>query len=279
MTDIDDLLRGSLHDDRWALPVPPAALDRVRQGHRARRRRKTAVTATCIVLAGGVAVSASNIGLGDRDRVDQFAASPRGTVTAPIPGISPAFTPATGREWILSLAELDEFIRTHTGPATAAFPYPEPAKDPSITQASLLASIQEAGLPAGTRFMDAPEGNRARIKATLPSGVQVDISRTRASSPFTYAKSTLGQQAPSDDVRPDIQDVPGTTSTVAIDQHALYGFADDAPGAVDTDGDGAPDTSCVTVVNDRGLVTAWCAYASVPLVDLTRWAFSGAQTG
>lgn len=40
-----------------------------------------------------------------------------------------------------------------------------------------------------------------------------------------------------------------------------------------------PDTNGVTVVDASGLVTNWYAYASVPLDDLTRRAFTSAQQG
>ncbi len=44
------------------------------------------------------------------------------------------------------------------------------------------------------------------------------------------------------------------------------------------DGDNAPDTNNVTVVDAQGLTTSWSAYASVTLTQLRTWAVTSAQT-
>lgn len=277
MSDLDELLRDALHDGRWTLAVPVDALPRVRHAHYVRRRRGLALAAAgCLIASAGTAALVANLRDNTTDQVGSYASSAPQPVA--VAGISPAFMPVSGRDWLLTPRQHQDFIDTHSGQALRSGPYPEPATDPSITQARLLAAVQAAGLPYGTRLTNHPEHGSVGIQATLPNGVLVDVSRSRAQTPFIYSFNSSGQPVAPNPGHHVLLDVPRTTSTAALSSNFPYGFPDSAPGAVDQDADGAPDTNNVTVVDAQGLTTSWNAYASVTLPQLKAWAFSSAQT-
>lgn len=276
MSELDSLLRDAVHDERWALAVPADAMERIRRGHRTRRRRGIALAAAgCLLACGGLATLVVNL----QNRTDQVASY---ASSAPQPvavaGITPAFAPLSGRDWLLTPRQHQDFIDTHSGPALSSGHYPGPADDPSITQASLRAAVQAAGLPDGTRLANHPVDGLVGIRATLPNGVLVDISRSRVQIPFIYSFNSSGQPVAPNTGHHELVDVPQTTSTAALTSDYPYGFPNSAPGAVDDNGDGAPDTNNVTVADAHGVTTNWSAYASVTLTQLRTWAFTSART-
>lgn len=269
---LDDSLRTTLQDDRWALPVPSDALERVRRG-RARRRTRTAVLAgaTCLaVVAAGVVVGVVVVGSRPDGgaRLGTFATDGGSAV----PGISPAWTPATGRDWLLTPAQEQEFYRTHTrpspGPGQSTVASPAPL---TAASAALLADVEAAGLPVGTRFSreDSVGGQPGAlaVHATLPNGVPVEILRSGLDGPTAYG---LGPEA--GDITAEVVDVPDTDAAAILITPAAYGFPAGTPG----DADGAGQAA-VGVVTRAGTNTYWVAPAAVTLDQLRTWAFAAAR--
>ena len=113
---LDDLLHATLHDEHWALPVPLHTLDGVRRGRAARRRRTAVlVVATCgAVLAGGALSFAALPG--SKAQLNQVASSGV-PASSPAPGISPAFVPTSGRDWLLTSTQFATYNASHSHPS------------------------------------------------------------------------------------------------------------------------------------------------------------------
>jgi hypothetical protein len=263
---LDDLLTEALHDERWALPVPADTLSSVRRLRRARRRRAVLLsTAASVAVLTGVAVAVAEVPGSSTDRVATYASS-----AAVAPMISPAWTPTSGREWLLTNQEYDAFYASHTkapypspGPGQGRVPSPAPLTDRS---AALLADVLAGGLPTGTTYRreDSPGGdpNETAVHVTLADGTPVEVSRRSLDGPFAFHRDG------GDGVNAGATEeaVPGTDDAAALYPDFGYGFAHYA-------GDRAHG---VNVVTASGVVTSWAAPSVVPLATLRTWAFAAA---
>lgn len=267
---LDDTLRDTLADDRWALPVRPDTLDRVRRGRAARRRRTALVSATAaLTLAGAGAVVLTNLPQGSGTRLGTYASggTPAGS---PVPGISPPFLPDSGRDWLLTSAQWSTYSLSHTGPSPgpgqSTVASPAPLAEQS---AGLLAEVQAAGLPAGAvlRREDSVGGQpgSAAVHVMLADGTPLEVLRSTLPEPIDVESFSGDGEGQNQDAT--VVDITGTSSAAAVFPTLGYGFADET-------GSGAHG---VIVVTRGGVATTWAAPSRVPLGDLQRWAIAAAQ--
>lgn len=264
---IDDLLRDTLADDRWDLPVRPGVLEEVRRGRTARRRRTTVGTGLA-----GLALVAGAVGVVQvlPDRTEQLGTFAAGGTPAgsPVPGISPAWVPEHGRDWLLTPEQERQFYATHTrpspGPGQSVVESPAPLGPQSE---ALLADVEAAALPPGTelRREDAVGGqpDASAVHAALPDGTPVEVNRTWAQGPMAYVWADGYDHS---DAR--VEDVPGTTTAAVAYAEFGYGFG---PAYRNDTSHG------VITVSRGGEWTTWAAPSVVPLEDLRRWALAAAQ--
>jgi hypothetical protein len=268
---LDDLLHDTLHDDRWALPVPADTLDRVRRSRRHRRQGFALAgsgLSVAAVVAGAALVGSLSGGRG-ASLVPYSDGLPAGSAA---PMISPDWVPQSGADWLMTNAEYDAFYAGHT---KAPYPSPGPgqsrvASPAPFTQksADLLAEVQAAGLPAGTTYRreDSPGGDpdETAVHVTLPDGTPVEVSRRALDGPFAV------HQAGGDGVNAGATEVavPGTDDSAALYPDFGYGF-----GLRDR-GQGAHG---VNVVTASGVLTSWAAPDVIPLATVRSWAFAAAQ--
>ncbi len=265
--DLGDLLRDTLHDERLALPVPAGTLDVVRRKRRHRQRLTVAGTAVCALgLVGGALAATSLLRHPSASLSTRYAAGgvPEGS---PVPSVSPAYVPSSGRSWILTPSEWATYRSAHTQPSPppgqSVVPSPAPLGQQS---ADLLADVQKADLPDG--FTDRREDSvggqpgAAAIHVTLPDGTPVEVFRSQLVEP-----QSTEQNGPGSDPDATIVSVPGTTSAAALFPDYGYGF----PGRNDS------TAHMVMVVTRGGLLTQWVAPGSVSLDTLKTWAFAAAQ--
>ncbi len=279
---LDDLLSEALHDDRLALPVSPDTLSAVRRS-RARRQRVRAVGAVgatgSLVLASVLVVQSvrpTTPSSSLRPAAGGPPASSPATPASSVPGISPAWMPNSGNDWLMTTAEYDAFEASHTrapvpspGPGQGRVPSPAPLASPS---AQLADEGGHADLPTGTdvRREDSPGGDpdATALHLTLADGTPVEVERRQLPGPLpfhAYAGDGVNEGATE---RP----VPGTSAGAAVYPQYGYGFPPPYAGT-----DPAVGAHGVAVVTEDGVMTTWAAPASVPLADLQRWAFTAAQ--
>jgi hypothetical protein len=257
---LDQMLTDALHDERLALPVPSDTLSLVRRRRRRRQARLVAGTAAASVTLVGAAVGTVSLLSSPASSLSPYSSG------GPVPGISPAFAPTSGRDWILSPDAWRTFRATHTEPSpppgqsTVASPAPL-----AQMSADLLADVRAAGLPAGTQSLreDAVGGQpgTAAVHVTMSGGVPVEVFRTTLVEP-----TSTEQNGPGTNTDATVVDVPGTTDAAALFPTYGYGF----PGR-----DG--NAHQVMVVTSEGLMTSWVAPESVPLDTLRAWAFAAAR--
>ena len=264
---IEDLLRDTLTDERWALPADPGLLPRVaRLG--ARRRRRTTVGAALggLALVGGIT---AGVALVPRQH-DQLATFAAGGVPAgsPVPGITPDWVPTHGHDWLMSPAQNQEFYASHTrpspGPGQSVVASPAPLGPQSE---ALLADVQAAALPRGAtmRREDAVGGqpNAPAVHVTLPDGTPVEVYRVWAQGPMPYVWADGYDHSDA-----KVEDIPGTLSAGVGFQQFGYGFG---PRYRSETSHG------VITISRGGEWTTWAAPAVVPVETLKAWAFAAAQ--
>lgn len=266
---LDDTLRDVLHDDRWALAVPPATMDAVRRGRAARRHRTAVAAVACGLAVAGGALAVVSLAPDHRASLATFAAggAPAGQ---PVPGISPPFVPTSGRDWVLTHQQYTAYGQVHThpspGPGQSVVASPAPLGQQS---AELLAAVQAATLPPGTdlRREDSVGGQpgSAAVHGKLPDGTPFEVVAQALQEPYDY-QSRNGEQ-----LNPDasVENVPGTTSVLVLYPTAGYGFS----------GYDANTARAVAVVTRGGYETTWVAPPTVSLADLRAWALAGVQAG
>ena len=266
---LDDLLRTSLTDDRWALPVPADTLDRVRRS-RARRRRAR-VTAAVVSTGALVAVGALLVGGGSapsRSVLQPAAAAPSVGCAAPpagaLPGSDPTYVIRSARDWFMTKAQSDAFFRTYNQPS------PEPRDRVPSPQPSgpltdrLVAAVVAAGVPGAENLgRDEAEGGARgsfSLQGALPDGRHLFVSRNQSLFPFTtsgyYGSDTADS---SKDVV--IEQVPGTACVALLLESR--------------DATNAPFT-LVQVMTPDGVSTTWGG-GSYPLAELKGWAYAAAR--
>lgn len=256
---LDDLLRDTLHDDRWSLPVPADTLPAVRR-KRARRqatRAATAVLAVGALVIGGVVVGGSLPG----GEPSVLRPAQAGGTPTPIPGSTPAYTPLTARDWFMSDAEQQAFFAGYQQPSPgpdyrAASPQPRgPLTD------RLVAALDAAGVPEATGLErdEADSGIRGNITVhgTLPGGHSLYVMQ----NPLSFPLSLQPRSGDTDAIPPavPVRDVPGTPYA-----YTVFGVS---PGVLHTN---------VVVVTPEGLSTGWSA-EGVPQEQLTQWAIDTAR--
>ncbi len=164
MTNVEELLSDALHeahtDPRFALPPAPDSLRRVRRRAHARRARTAAFVAAGVAVVGaGGGYAAAQIGGGTTTHLQYAGGGPAsgggsssGSTTSPspapstpppspVPGISPAWTPTSGADWLMSRAEYKKFASTHTAPRPAWRDITSPAAR-KATSARLVADAR-----------------------------------------------------------------------------------------------------------------------------------------
>lgn len=264
-----DALGAARTDERWAVAPRPDAVDAVRRGARHRRRRTAVLSAAgaVVVLAGAIGLAGSGLP-GYHDRVvAPPAAAPRADAGGPVPGVTPDWTPASGRDWLLTGEQWDAFMATHTVPESSGqsrVPSPAPLGQPSE---QLLADVAPV-LPPGTQTTreDSVGGNpdEAAVHVRLADGTPVEVLREQAIGPTAYDRW-------GGDVPPvpgtELADVPGTTAALLVVPEIGYGWGPEIP-------DGA---RIAVVVTRSGLTTRWLAPLSVPMETVRAWALAAAQ--
>jgi hypothetical protein len=263
---IEDLLRDTLNDDRWTLAADPAAMDRLRHAHAKHRRRTAGAAAVGSLALVGAAVAGVSLLPSHEVQLATFAAGgvPAGS---PAPGISPAWVPSTGDDWLLTTPQDDAFWTAHARPSSApgqsVVASPAPLGPQSAT---LLADVQAAGLPVGTdlRREDAAGGqpNAPDVHITLPDGTPVEVERYWAQGPFP-----IDNHDGYDHSGVRVEDVPGTSTAGVAYQQFGFGFG---PSYTHVTSHG------VITVSRGGEVTMWAAPEPIQLETLKAWAFAAA---
>lgn len=267
---LDQLLHDALHDDRLALPVPAETLDVVRRKRRARQRLViTGASVAALALAGG-SVALVSLRSSSSSTLSPYLEGglPAGS---PAPGITPAFVPGSGRDWLLTGPEYDAYRASHTHPSPAPGQSVVHSPAPLSSQsAQLLEDVTAATLPssASLRREDSVGGqpNVAAVHVRLADGTPIEIQRAQAQEPFAYAMTGIDGSSTMTAPGAHVVDVPGTSSAAGVIPDASYGFA----GRTDR-------TEEVVVVTRGGVVTTWWAPVTVPLADLQQWAIAAAQ--
>jgi hypothetical protein len=278
MTNVEELLCDALHeahtDPRFALPPAPDALRRVRRRAHARRARTAAFAAAGVAVVGaGGGYAATQLGGGTTTHLQYAGSGPAsgggsssGSTTSPSPasstqslspvrGISPAWTPTSGTDWLMSRTELKQFLSTHRVPNPASYTASSGPPPRTPASARLLADASSV-LPNGTKLVreaawDGLPG-AAEFGATLPDGTFIDIARRQLRQPIRYdGHEEFGSRTRSPRSLP-------TGSAYAADAHA----------------DSGSRAKAVKVVTPHGEATTWYAPHSVPLKKLVRWAIA-----
>ena len=268
---LDELLRDTLTDDRWARPVPADTLDGVRRA-RSRRRARTAVlsTAPVVLLGAGGTAAVTSLG-GTPARLGTYADGgvPEGS---PVPGITPSFVPQHGHDWLLTSNEARAWNLSHThpspGPGQSVVASPAPLGEQS---AALLAAVETAGLPEGStlRREDSVGGQpgAAAVWVTLPGGTPLHVLQSSLQEPTAFTEANgPGIDGQGENRDADVVDIAGTTSAAILYPTFGYGFSG-----------GVQAGSAVMVVNRGGQVTTWVAPEPITLQQLRTWAFAASS--
>ena len=260
---LDDLLRDTLADDRWAVPVRPDALDRVRRSRAARQRRMTALALTGSAAVVGVAVLLTGQLGGAGQRVVQIpgaSTAPSAASPTPLPGSTPGLYLTTGRDWFFDGEAADRFYATwiQPSPGPGAF-VPSPAPLGPLSE-HLADDVRAAGVPsdAQLRREDSSGGQvgETYVWVTLADGQTMYVYRSQLKAPVNL-DGNGGEGNP----RGIVEDVPGTGSALMIWPQPL---------------DRLPISSNVVVVDHNGVATGWNS-ATIPLAQLKAWAIAAAQ--
>jgi hypothetical protein len=253
-------LAGARTDDRWAVAASPQALTRVRRAA-ARQRTRTAGLAVMGVTAAvsGATFGLAALGHGGPDGAVVAPGNPGDptVASAPVAGISPAWTPARGGDWVLDRPADDEFVATHTLPSSAPHDVQSPA--PLTDYSARLEADVRRALPAGSSLVrqDAPNGlgGSAAIHARLVDGTPVTVERIPLQQPIS---SSFGGDGAPPVVRRDL----ASGSVLLTIAHGGYGWGPDIP-------EGA---NIAIVVAVDGTETSWSVPVAIPLDTVARWA-------
>lgn len=269
-SDLEDRLREALtaarHDERWAA-AGSTTVEGVRSAGGAQRRRgrlSTTAGALALLAVGGTMVG--QLG-SERTNGPSDSLSPANTPSArassaapasPVPSITPAWTPQSGQDWILTDKQFAEFERAHVLPSSAPGQGTVPSPAPLRAESARLA--EQAALPAGSdvqREDDAAgEPGTTALHVTLADGVPVEVERRRLQSPVS-----AGTHDPRLATATEVT-VPGTTSTALVWDQVGYGWRGAYP-------EGA---RMVMTISADGTTTSWYAPLTIPLVMIKDWA-------
>ncbi len=259
---LDDLLRDTLSDDRWALPVPADTLPAVRRKRTQRRALATIATATG-AAATVVALALTVGGSGGTEPIVSLPATAAGPSTpTPIPGSTPAYTPKTARDWFLTGVQSDAFYAGYQQPSPRpGDTVPSPHATGPLTD-RLLEEIEAIGVPgaSGLDRDEAESGNRGSIQlqGKIASGQDLYVGRR----PLTAPINTNGIGSDNSEKRTTVEDVPGTEQAALVLRPDLT-----SP---------TPRSSTVFVCTPSGQVTVWSS-TTLSLAQLRAWAFAAAQ--
>lgn len=267
MSDLESLLI-----ERLATVIEPEIrpstdlADGLRRRHdRHRRFLATAGLGGVGCALAGVALVASALGHDGMSTLT-VSTSPQPTAS-PVPSISPAFAPTSGRDWLPDQEQAAAFKATH--------PYPSFGPEAPGTSADrLLQEVQHAGLPATSVLLITDHGSPT-VRITLASGVPIVVSRYQKQYPNAF---DWGAGKPRNTTY-EVVDIPDTTDAAALLSNTGYGWPLHTPGDNDANHDGDPqnDSPSVNVVTAGGLSTFWVAPPAVALRDLERFAFTAAD--
>jgi hypothetical protein len=257
-------LVGARTDDRWAVAASPQALTRVRRAATRQRTRSAGLAVVGLTAAvSGATFGLAALGHGGSDGAVVIPGNP-GATTSPAPGISPAWTPTSGRDWVLDKGAYDDFVATHTLPSDAPHNVQSPA--PLTAYSARLEDDVRKGLPMGSALarQDAVDGQpgTAAIHALLVDGTPVEVARIPLQQPISSMYG--GDAGPAITVR---RDLPNGSVLLTI-EHSGYGW-----------GPGIPEGANTAIVITRdGEETTWNAPVAVPLDTVARWAQVAAGT-
>lgn len=267
MNDLETLLRERLAN--IAEPhatVAPGLTEALRRRHR-RRQGRVAIGVAASGLLGvvGTALLVGSNQHGPTASLQEAGAAPSPANT-PVPGITPAFTPQSGRDWLPTPEEFLQFRTAHPIVSLA----PEP---PGTTAARLLEEVLHAGLPAGAAA-HITAGDLPSVTVRLANGVPIHIERYLKLYPTSWNSDGEVPGATS-----EIVDIPGTTDAALLRSRTGWGWPRGTLGDSDANHDGDPqnDSPSVLLATSRGLVTFWVAPATVGLEMLRQVAFSAGQ--
>jgi hypothetical protein len=189
-----------------------------------------------------------------------------------VPGISPEFIPQSGRDWLLTAADLASFNAAHSVPKEYLFGDPRsvPSPAPVTSKTDELRSYAaRAGLPPGCSFTTDEaydgDGRVSVLHITLPDGKPVWLQRQRLAKPHDASPGEGINQV----VALSLEDIQGTTSVLATYDDFHFGF-----GAL---WNSTGPAHAVNVVTVGGVEWTWIAPNPVPVANLRAWAISAAQ--
>lgn len=262
---LDDLLRDTLTDDRWALPVPADTLSAVRRRRVLRKRTRVlgaALASTLAVGAGAIAMTQSG---GEQRSTLLPAAVPfSGCDVAPpaqpLPGSNPAYVVSSARDWFLTKEQSAAFFDSYRQPSPApgdSVPSPQ-ATGPGTDR--LVAILTAVGVP-GADALDRDEadsGDRGSpsLHGHLADGRELNVYRRILRFPLN--RNGIGMDG--SERLTTVEDVPGTACASLV----FTGIPDQQGGGF-----------AATVAPD-GTITTWNS-PQVSLAQLKTWAYAAAQ--
>ncbi|MCW2572639.1 MAG: hypothetical protein JWO88_2697 [Frankiales bacterium] len=233
-------------DARWAIPAKAHTPTAVRRAATRQRTRN----------AGLALASLAAVGVGSAAATGAFGTSPNhaglqygnGATPAPSPvrGITPAWIPTSGADWVLVTKGYDAFVASHRLPSPA--PHDVQSPGPLTEYSAQLEREVQAALPAGATTVraDAVDGRAgtAAVHAKLADGTQVEVQRIPLQQPIPDRYN--GQEQASMSRR----DLATGSVLVTITGAGYFAFT----------------------VTPGGVQTSWYAPESVPLTTLAAWA-------
>ena len=277
---LDDLLRDTLSDDRWALPVPADTLSAVRRKRALRRRTKT--VGAVLATAGIVTTAALTLPLAGSDhQVVLPGDGPTATLDPAVSLIASCSSAPAGRlagssyvvhsarDWFLTKDQMDAFYRTYREPSPAPDALvPSPQTSGPQTD-HLLAALAAGGVPGADNLHrdEAQSGSRnyPELGGSLADGQgPLAVGRSHLATPQNIA-GYYGSDTEDSSRDVIIEQVPGT-DCVALLLQAHW----PAPG------ESRPTFALVQVVTPSGLSTGWSS-ATISVAQLKTWAFATAQ--
>lgn len=267
---IDALLREALTPEHLDLPVRAGFLSDVRMRRRRRRIAGTGVAAGAIAVTALAGISLLQLS-SPSSTLSTYASGgvPAGT---PVPGISPEFIPQSGRDWLLTSADLAAFNAGHAVPRAYLFGDPRSVPSPAPVTADtdeLRSYAAGAALPPGCTFTTDEaydgDGRVSVLHITLPDGKPVWLQRQRLAKPHDVSPGEDINQV----VAVSVEDIPATTSALATYDDYHFGFGEhwNATGTA----------HAVNVATVGGVEWTWIAPHPVPVPTLKAWAISAEQ--